>query len=166
MGLRSDSWLFSALGSSLVLIGSFCAFAQNAESRPTFSKLDLEKLRWIEGSWRGSSADGELVFHETYQFADNELVIRSYAQDSTFTKVKRRGRVYFRKGEILHEGEGMLWSATTLNDSQIEFAPKKKAVNSFVWQRLSEDVWLARLILGMEEGKPTEAVFRMERVKR
>lgn len=151
----------------LLTTGS-CAFAQvdNPNSKIKFTKSDLAKLRWIEGSWRGSDAEGKLSFYENYQFVGGELVIKSYAQDSTFTKVKRQGRVYLQNGEIIHRGEGMLWSATKLNDSQVEFAPKKKATNSFIWQRESADVWIARLMFNDETGKPKEVVFRMERIKR
>ena len=168
MKLHSNSWLFSAVCCCLVLTGSSYIFAQenNAKGKTEFAKHDIAKLRWIEGSWRGTSADGKLIFYEDYHLADNELVIKSYAQDSTFTMIKRQGKVYFRKGEIIHEGEGMLWSATKLNDTQIEFAPKKKATNSFIWQRETEDVWLARLMSKDEKGQTTEDVFRMERIKK
>jgi hypothetical protein len=60
----------------------------------------------------------------------------------------------------------MLWSATKLDDSQVEFAPKEKATNSFIWQKESEDVWLARMMVKDDKGKPIETVFRMERIKK
>ena len=145
---------------------SVSAQVSNSKSKTKFTKSDMAKLRWIEGSWRGSDADGKLTFYEDYHFVANEIVIKSYAQDSTFTKVKRQGKVYLRNGEIVHRGEGMLWSATKLNDSQVEFAPKKKATNSFIWQRESADVWIAKLMFNDETGKQTEVAFRMERIKR
>ena len=169
MRLRSNKLSFLVVGCCLMLLtGGLSASAQvnNSKGKTKFTKSDIEKLRWIEGSWRGSNGDGKLIFYENYHFVANGIVIKSYAQDSTFTKVKRQGRVYLLNGEIVHEGEGMLWSATKLNDSQIEFAPKKKATNSFIWQKESEDVWLARLVFKDEKGKPMEAVFRMERIEK
>ena len=169
MRLHSNKWLFSVIGCCLLfLTGDLSASAQvnNSKSKTKFTKSDIEKLRWIEGSWRGSDGNGGLTFYENYHFVGNEIVIKSYAQDSTFTKTKRQGRVYLLNGEIIHKSEGMLWSATKLNDSQVEFAPKKKATNSFIWQRESADVWIAKLMFNDETGKQKEVAFRMERIKR
>ena len=169
MRLHSRKWLFSVIGCCLLfLTGDLSASAQvnNSKGKTKFTKSDIEKLRWIEGSWRGSDGNGRLTFYENYHFIGNEIVIKSYAQDSTFTKTKRQGRVYLLNGEIIYKSEGMLWSATKIDDLGIEFAPKKKATNSFIWQKESDDVWLARLMFEDDKGKPIETVFRMERIKK
>ena len=168
MRLHSRKWLFSIIGCCLLfLTGGLSAFAQgnNSKGKTKFTKSDIEKLRWIEGSWRGRDGSGRLTFYENYHFVGNEIVIKSYAQDSTFTKTKRQGRVYLLNGEIIHKSEGMLWSATKIDDLRIEFAPKKKATSSFIWQKESDDIWLARLIFEDDKDKPIETVFRMERIK-
>ena len=152
----------------MLMTGGLPASAQvnNSKGKIKFTQSDMAKLRWIEGSWRGSDADGKLIFYENYHFVANEIVIKSYAEDSTFTKVKRIGRVYLQNDEIIHRDEGMLWSATKLSHSQVEFAPKKKATNSFIWQRESADVWIAKLRFNDETGEQKEVTFRMERIKR
>jgi hypothetical protein len=107
--------LFIVVGCWLMLMtGGLSASAQvsNSKGKFEFTQSDMAKLRWIEGAWRGSDAEGKLIFYENYNFVANEIVIKSYAQDSTFTKVKRQGKVYLQNGEIIHKGEGMLWSAT------------------------------------------------------
>ena len=167
--MLSKKLVFLLVACSLMLLidNLFTAAQVNTSTgKPKFTHSDIETLKWIEGSWCGSSADGKLTFYEHYDFVAGEIVMKAYAQDSTFTKVKRQDKVYFRNGEIIYEGEGMVWSATRLNNFQIEFAPKKKATNSFIWQKESADVWLARLMDKDEAGKPQEVVFRMERIEK
>ena len=58
----------------LFLAGDLSASAQvnNSKGKTKCTKSDIEKLRWIEGSWRGTDADGGLTFYENYHFVGNE----------------------------------------------------------------------------------------------
>ena len=53
---------------------------QKQKGKTKFTKSDIEKLRWIEGFWRGSDADGKLIFYENYHFVANEIIIKSYGR--------------------------------------------------------------------------------------
>lgn len=163
-----------AIGKTLFLLLPLLAFfasltACKQASYPTykrdFTKTDLEKLRWIEGRWRGSDTKGQNPFYERYLFnSDSKIETASFA-DATFTKTNDTGLVYFENGEIIHKGGEMTWAASKLNDGLIEFVPKEKASNSFIWQKESADAWTARLINKDAQGKLIETIYRMERVR-
>jgi hypothetical protein len=142
-----------------------CGQASNSTYKRDFAKADLEKLRWIEGDWRGSDAKGQNPFYERYRFNNDSKIETASFSDTTFTKINDSGTVYFENGEIIHKGGEMVWAASKLEEGMIEFVPKEKAMNSFVWQKESADVWTARLINKDAQGKLIETVYRMERIK-
>lgn len=147
------------------IVFSACGQSGHSAYRRDFTKADLEKLRWIEGRWRGSDQKGQNPFFERYQFTSDSRIETTSFSDATFTKQGESGFVYFENGEIVHKGGEMVWAASKLNDSMVEFVPKQKATNSFVWQKESTDIWIARLVNTDSQGKTTETVYRMERVK-
>lgn len=167
MGIRANRKKTFPLFLALCLVGNLlaCGQATNPIYRRDFTKADLEKLRWIEGSWRGSDINGQTPFYERYRFNSESKIETASFADATFTKVNDAGIVYWENGEILHKGGEMVWAASKLNDGMVEFVPKEKARNSFVWQKEAADVWTARLINKDAQGKLIETVYRMERVK-
>jgi hypothetical protein len=139
--------------------------AQSSGEQKEFSKADLHKLRWIEGTWRGSE-NGQGGFYERYRFADEDVLeTESLGPDLTSPKTGDKGSVYISDGNILHRGGSMVWIATAVDDKSIHFAPKENASNSFSWEKESSDVWVARLKFNDSQGRPVEKVYRMERVK-
>jgi hypothetical protein len=157
----------------LILVGAMvflaatttCGQTQPSREKKEFSKSDLQKLRWIEGTWRGSE-NGQGGFYERYRFAnDDVLENESLGPDLTSPKDGGKGSVYISDGNILHRGGSMVWIATALDDKSIHFAPKENASNSFSWEKESADVWIARIKFTDSQGKPVEHVYRMERVK-
>jgi hypothetical protein len=151
----------------LIYGGSFaCAQSNNLAGKTNFTKADFEKLRWLEGTWRGSDGNGQNPFFERYRFVgDGKIEIDPFS-DSTLSKVVSQSNVYLENSEIIHKNGTMLWTASKLDGLLIEFAPKEKATNSFAWQKESADVWTARLAGKDAQGKPTENVYRMERIKK
>jgi hypothetical protein len=142
-----------------------CAQSNNSAGKTNFTKADFEKLRWLEGTWRGSDGNGQNPFFERYRFVgDGKIEIDSFS-DSTLSKVGSQSSVYLENSEIIHKNGRMLWRVNKLDGSLIEFAPKEKATNFFAWQKESADVWLARLAGKDAQGKSTEKVYRMERIK-
>jgi hypothetical protein len=121
---------------------------------------DLAKLRWIEGSWRGTGG-GVPTFYERYRFeSDSTLVVESF--DETFTKVSEVSRFELKDG---HFGSGAGDSesvATALDDISISFAPTGKG-NFFRFQRESADTWKAILNWTNKDGVAKERVYVMER---
>jgi hypothetical protein len=158
-------YLILIVASVLLATTTTCGRAQSSGEKKEFSKADLQKLRWIEGTWRGSE-NGHGGFYERYRFAnDDVLENESLGPDLTSPKNGDKGRVYISNGQILHQGGSMVWIATAVDDKSIHFAPKENASNSFSWEKESSDVWIARMKFTDSQGKPVENVYRMERVK-
>ena len=168
MKFLSNKLAFLTLGFCVMLFSgglSACGQSNTSTSKTNFTKSDFAKLRWLEGTWRGSDANGQNPFFERYRFvSDGKIEIDSFS-DSMLSKVNSQSSVYFENGEIIHKNGTMVWTASKLDDSLIEFAPKEKATNSFAWQKESADVWMARLTGKDAQGKPIETVYRMQRIK-
>lgn len=134
---------------------------QTATPKPkTLTAADLQKLRWIEGSWRGSG-DKQPAFFERYRFEnDTTLAVDSLEAD----KVTDTTLFVLKDGEFGGGSEGSRWVATSLDDNSITFEPVTKARNSFRWQRETKDSWKAVLKWPATKDKPAgERVYQMER---
>jgi hypothetical protein len=129
-----------------------------------FTTADLRKLRWIEGTWRGTG-DVEKPFFERYKFEnDSTLAVDSFADDETLSKVKETTRFELKDGQFGNGGEDSRWAATSIDENSIAFAPVAKARNSFRFQRESKDSWKAILNWPATADKPArERVYHMER---
>jgi hypothetical protein len=132
--------------------------------RSKLSPADVAKLRWIEGTWRGTG-DVEKPFFERYYFEnDTTLVVESFA-DEKLSKVDDITRFELKDGQFGNGGEGSRWTATAVDNKSITFEPVAKARNSFRWERESENLWKAILNWPATDTKPArERVYRMERL--
>ncbi len=144
---------------------SACGQSNNSTYKTNFTKADFEKLRWLEGTWRGTDTNEQNPFFERYRFTSDGKIETDSFSDSTLSKIERQSGTYFENGEIVHKGGTRTWTASKLDDTLIEFAPKENATSSFAWQKESADVWTARLMGKNAQGKPTETIYRMERIK-
>src|SRR2546423_6072433 len=114
----------------LLAIYSYGASAISAQkSKSTsFTKADIEKLRWMEGKWRGVGDDASKPFYEQYRFThDGKIESVSYGPDTTFTQAKNNTSVFLDEGRVLHKDGDWLWMASKITDSSVEFVPKEKA---------------------------------------
>ena len=124
---------------------------------------DLQKLYWIEGTWRGTR-DVDKPFFERYRFeSDSVLAVDSF-EDETLAKVTDTTRFELKNGEFGGGSEGSRYVAVSLDDHGIEFGPALKVRNSFRWERESKDVWKATIIFPASANKPAgQHVYKMER---
>jgi len=130
-----------------------------------FSLSDFQKLRWLEGAWRGSDS-GQNAFYERYHFVNDTIIeIQYFGKDETLSQLKRKGSVSLVNGTILHHDESGIWIATSIDDKSVHFEPRENADNSFSWEKQSSDLWFARLKMADHQGKQNEKVYRMDRVK-
>ena len=152
--------------SYLLAVLLFCLSCVQAGTQTAISKAkpltaaDLQKLRWIEGSWRGSG-DKQAAFFERYRF-ENEttLAVDSLEGD----KVTDTTLFVLKDGEFGGGNEGSRWVATSLDENSILFEPVTKARNSFSWQRETKDSWKAVIKWPANKDKPAgERVYQMER---
>lgn len=141
--------------------------AQKASTPSPSPKLinaaDLAKLRWIEGSWRGTG-DGQSPFYERYKFENDSTLVVETLADETLSNVSDVSRFELKDG---HFGSGTDDSgsvATALDDNSITFEPLGKSRNSFRFQRESDNSWKAILNWTDKTGAPKERIYRMERL--
>jgi len=129
------------------------------------SQSDFGKLRWLEGTWRGSDGKG-LIFYERYQFLDGTIIeFKSFGQDQTLTRMKSKGTIVYEDGVILSREDSMGSIVTAIDDKSVHFLSQENLGNSYSFENESPDVWLARLKYTDSHGKPAETVYRMERIK-
>jgi len=173
--MSSQMFRFVFVLAALLSISSCTRTAPSSTSVPAsptpaakrFSTADLAKLRWIEGSWRGTG-DVEAPFYERYHFEnDSTLVVDSFA-DEKFSKISEASRFELKEGQFGNGGDGARWAATAIDDKSISFDPTAKAQNSFRWERASADPhpneWKAVLWWPATNNKPAgQRVYRMER---
>ena len=169
MGTRALRPMKIIIATLLLCLTTSCASYQQPQSpTPTpksITTADLSKLRWIEGSWKGTG-DIDKPFYERYRFENDSTLIIESADDESFSKVTDTSRYSLKDGHFGNEGEGSRWVATALDDKSITFAPVQKAQNSFIWERESENVWKATLSTPAKGNTPAKQVnYRMDRIK-
>lgn len=171
---------FTQLGLLLVLVINFAGCARlradyevqkaaPANPTPGFSlapvpkeiaAADLAKLRWIEGTWRGTGG-GVPTFYERYKFEnDTTLTVESF-EDETLNKVSDVSRFELKDGHFAYKTDAAGSVAIALDDSSITFAPLGKG-NFFRWQRESQDAWKA-VLNWTDKSAAKERVYQMER---
>ena len=129
-----------------------------------FTSADIQKLRWIEGTWRGTGDVGK-PFFERYRFEGNSVLAVDGFEDETLKKVTDTTRFELKDGEFGGGNEGSRWVARSIDDRSIEFGPAVNVKNSFRWERESKDVWKATIMLPANETKPArQMVYKMERI--
>lgn len=123
---------------------------------------DLRKLRWIEGTWRGTGG-GVPTFYERYKFENETTLVVETLADETLTKVTDVGRFELKDGHFGQSNGDSGSVAVALDDNSISFAPYGKPSNYFRFQRDSENSWKAVLNWTDKTGAAKERVYTMER---
>ena len=119
---------------------------------------DLKKLRWIEGSWRGSGY--ETPFFERYRFENDETLIVETLADESVSKVTDTSRFVLKDGQFGSEGA----VATELTDTYIVFSPLKPGQNTFRFEKVSADSWKAVLTWPKSDKRAAgDRVYHMQR---
>ena len=136
---------------------------QNPNAKITAEQL--RKLRWIEGSWRGTGVNQQ-PFFERYRFESDTVLAVDGLENEKLEKVTDTTRFELKDGEFGGGSEGSRWVATAIDENSISFAPVVKARNFFVWRRDSKDSWTAILSWPARGDKPAgEKTYKMERIK-
>ena len=134
----------------------------NQPAATKFSTADIAKLRWLEGTWRGSGVD-QAPFFERYRFENESTLAVDTFPDEKLEKVEDTSRFELKNGQF---GNGS-YVASSIDDNAINFEPVPgKANNSFRWERVSADAWKAVLKWAASGNKPArERVYNMERIQ-
>lgn len=156
------------IGFVIVIGGGGKTSESQGQAKPTPAKLaaaDLEKLRWIEGTWRGTGGGVE-PFFERYRFENPTTLAVDGFDNEKLERVTDTTRYELKDGEFGGGSEGARYVATAIDDNSITFAPVVKARNSFVWRRDSKDSWTAILSWPANGNKPAgERTYKLERIK-
>ena len=141
------------------------ARAQSSRNSGTpFGVADLGKLRWLEGTWRGTSP-GEANVYERYHFVNDSTIEITYYSDSSLDRPSGSGRVYLTVGRIYHTFGPDRWGATRVDKSGVYFVPQVNARNTFAWSYEGPDTWTATRRSGAS-GREMVTVYQMRRVHR
>jgi hypothetical protein len=126
---------------------------------------DFRKLRWIEGSWRGSGV-GQAPFYERYRFVDDSTLVVDAFPDSTLATVSESTRFELRGGTLANASATTRWVASRLDDRAVDFVPVVGVRNTFTWRFESPDRWTALLHWPASDTRPArDATYHMVRIR-
>ncbi len=127
----------------------------------TITTANLQKLKWIEGTWRGTG-EVQPPFFERYKFENDSTLVMEELADESLSKVNSTARYELKDGRFGTDGA----VATALDDTSVTFSPLDPRRNSFRWQSESKDSWKAILTLPAKGTTPAkETIYKLERVK-
>ena len=122
---------------------------------------DLKKLRWIEGTWRGTG-EVQPPFFERYKFENDSTLVMEELADESLSKVNSTTRYELKDGRFGTDRA----VATALDETSVTFSPLIPGRNSFRWESESKDSWKAILTLPASGSKPAkETIYKLERLK-
>lgn len=125
---------------------------QNSTTPITYARGDLNKIRWIEGRWKGMYK-GE-PFYEMYALTNDTLSITSYAWDGKDSSKTSRDRLTWID-DAYYLGDKQ-YKVTVLTDSVIKMIPVR-AQNDITWKKRDSTGWDAVLVAGKETN-----IYHME----
>jgi hypothetical protein len=131
----------------------------------TFTIVDFQRLRWIEGRWRGFQPDGK-TFFEQYRFLNDSTFVMHAFPDSAFRAPRDSSRIELRGGTVANEGGSARWVATRLDSTGVDFAPHHGATNHFTWAREDSTKWNATLRSTDQDGRPQTVVYALHKFGR
>jgi hypothetical protein len=138
--------------------------AASPQAPARITVADFRKLRWIEGSWRGSGV-GQAAFYERYRFADDSTLVVDAFPDSTLATVSESTRFELRGGTLGNAGT-VRWAASRLDGRAVDFVPVAGARNTFTWRYESPDRWTALLHWPASDTRPArDATYDMVRIR-
>ena len=154
--------LFSLVG-FLLLIAACVHNSPDAQTNvpapKKFSAAEVAKLRWLEGTWRGSGVD-QAPFFERYRFENETTLAVDSFPDEKLEKVDDTSRFELKDGQFGSSN----YAASAIDDTSVDFVPiGTKVKNSFRWERVSDDSWKATL-KWTEGGTARERIYNMERI--
>jgi hypothetical protein len=135
---RAMGWLFAVV----LVAAATPALAQRGIPPTPFGTADLDKLRWIEGYWRGTATgDGAPPVYERLHFANDSTIEITYYADSTFTRATGEGRVFASVGRVFQTSGGAVWGAAHVGKDGAYFIPQKNVSDTFAWTYESPTTW-------------------------
>ncbi|HKR06190.1 MAG TPA: hypothetical protein VJY62_16260 [Bacteroidia bacterium] len=142
----------------LLFLGINCSspIQQTADSiEGSYSKNDLQKIKWIEGMWKG--LDGETPFYEIYKIInDTTLMITSYDWNGTDSSNTSYDYVQWKE-DAYYLGKNQNYKTVSMSEREIKMIPIK-ASNDITWRLVDSNSWEAILA-----GKKATKKYHMQR---
>jgi len=144
----------------IVCLGGWAAQATTPKPL-TLTAPDLQKLRWIEGSWRGTGG-GVPPFYERYRFENpTTLIVETLEND----KVKDASRFELKNGEFGSGADASRSIATALDDKSITFEYATRKGSGWKWERVSDNQWRAAISWTASANRVAgERIYTMDRI--
>lgn len=148
----------------LVSLFAACQRSHDAQHTPpvatNLSTADVAKLRWLEGTWRGSGVD-QPPFFERYRFENETTLAVDKFPDEKLDTVKDTSRFELKDGRFGNSR----YAASSIENNAVNFEPVA-ANNSFRWERVSDNAWKAILKWPAQGNRPAgERIYNMERIQ-
>src|SRR5262245_43016439 len=160
---RALPYTVAAIAMTALAIRSAPAQSFRNSGGTPFGVNDLAKLRWLEGTWRGTS-QGESPVYERYHFVNDSTIEITYYSDSTLERPSGSGRVYLTVGRIYHTFGPGRWGASRIDKSSVYFVPQVNARNTFSWAYEGPNAWTATRRSGAS-GREMVTVYQMRRLR-
>ena len=167
----------SFVGTALIFAGSIAGAQQSngtaltpppkavAGTAVVVSKAQVNALRWLEGTWRGTGG-GVPAFAEGYKFANDSTIDISFFADSTAAKVSSTGKIVLTSGQLFYAGNGTEYVATKISPTSVTFVPKgTNGKNQFEWTMNTPTQWTAVLKGGTGEVTPPVVTYKMVKIR-
>jgi hypothetical protein len=135
--------------------------AGQAPAPVKLTEKDLQALRWIEGSWRGTGG-AVPPFFERYRFDGAATLLVEHLEGE---KVTSTSRYALQNGEFARVGDKVRSVATAFDQTSITFHSADPARGSYRWQRESANAWKAILKWPASGTRAAgERVYTLERL--
>ena len=150
----------AAVLACVVCLGGWANQSQALKPR-ALTGAELQKLKWIEGSWRGTGG-GVPTFYERYRFENaTTLIVETLEND----KVKDTSRFELKNGEFGSGADPSRSVATALDDTSITFANVGRIGSGWKWERMNDNQWRAVIFWPASANRAAgERIYTMDRI--
>ena len=128
----------------------------------SYTRADFDRLRFLDGAWRGTMPDGQ-PFFERYRITSDSTIQMYALADSTLTTPTDSSLIYWRDHHIYSESATSRYVVTQIDSSGIRFTPERGGRNEFTWKPTAEG-WMATLQWTDQAGQPKSVVYEMRRI--
>lgn len=107
---------------------------EKTEITLNYTKADLQKLKWLEGKWKGTDGKG-LAFYEIYTIInDSTIQITGYEWDGKDSNKTSVDYLAWNEG-VYYLGKQQNYKTQLITDTSIYMIPNNNAKNDILWTK-------------------------------
>ena len=120
-------------------------FASLKASGQSFSTTDIQKLKWLEGSWKGMANDKP--FYEAWRFFNDSVLVNFAIEiQNGDTIIKESSALILSGGQVSLGQPPTQWKASRITQNEIVLKNDTlKFSNVIIWLHTKEDHWFTVL---------------------